>query len=139
MVDVECHSCLLLQQDIWRDEINPRCPRCGVEGVVEVFRRAPVLDFHDTKPLVVDGVGGFKSVRAMDAYEKRHDRTIMTPQEWERLPVDTLEERVEKNTPSRLEAIRKTRYQLKHRHIKPAVYEPESKILWDQPKVAEAK
>ena len=139
LIDVECHSCLLLQEDVWKDEVDVRCPRCGENDVIEVYRRSAALDFYDTKPLEIPGVAKFKSHRAMEAWEKRHNKTVMTPNAWEQLPVDTSEERLARGDASLKEAIKKTHYKLKHKTMKPAVYEPESKILWDSPKVAEAK
>lgn len=138
LVDVECHECLLLIEDVWRDEIPPACPRCGTKAMIEVWRSAPTIDFHDTKPIEADGVK-FKSFRAMEKWEKRHNKTVMTANQWEQLPVDTNEERLARGDASRTEAIKKTHYKLKHGHMKPAQYVPESETLWDKPKIAEAK
>ena|ERR1039458_4543807 len=139
LVDIECHNCALLQEDVWRDEIPSRCPRCGTGELIEVYRRSAMLDFHDTKPLEIPGVAKFKSYRAMEAWEKRHDKTVMTANAWEQLPVDTSEERLARGDATRKEAIKKTHNKLKYGHMKPAEYKPESEILWDHPKVAEAK
>lgn len=138
MVDIECHNCGLVLEDVWRDEIEPQCRRCGTGTMIEVWRRSATLDFHDTKPIEADGVK-FKSFRAMEAWEKRHNKTVMTANSWEQLPVDTPQERLSRNDATRAERIRKTHYKLKHGHIKPAQPQPESEILWDNPKIAEAK
>ena len=132
LVDVECHNCRLLQEDVWKDEIDPRCPRCGIQGVVEVYRSAPMIDFRNTKPIKLAGVKRkFTSHREMERWAKENDKTVFPDaKDFESLPHDTPEERIERaNGPKRREAIERVAYKLKHGTIKPVVHAPESEVL----------
>lgn len=128
LVDVECHSCLLLQEDVWKDEIDPKCPRCGAHEVVVVYRSAPMIDFRNTKPIRIPGLKQrFESHRSMEKWAKDNGKTVIpSASEYEQLPVDTPEERIEKiNGPKRREAIAKTKYKLEHGTLKPAAFSKE--------------
>jgi hypothetical protein len=126
LVDVECHRCGLLLEDVWRDEIEPECPECNATEMVEVFRSAPMIDFRNTSPIRIPGVKGkFESHREMERWaanyrdpqtgEHKPKTVIPNAREFEMLPVDTPEERIEKaNGPKRREAIAKAKYKLQH-------------------------
>lgn len=118
LVDVECHKCGLLLEDVWRDEIAPECPEChGAGELLEVFRSAPMIDFRNTKPIRLAGAKGkFTSHRQMEQWAKQNNKTVFpTAREYEMLPVDTPEERIEKaNGGKRKEAIARATYKLKH-------------------------
>jgi len=117
LVDVECHKCGLLLEDVWRDEIEPSCPECHASEMVEVFRSAPMIDFRNTKPITLPGYQNkkFTSHRSMEAWAKRHNKVVMTENQFEQLPHDTPEERIEKaNAPKRTEAIKKATYKIRH-------------------------
>jgi hypothetical protein len=117
LVDVECHRCGLLLEDVWRDEIQPECPECNASEMVEVFRSAPMIDFKNTKPIRLAGVNQkFESHRAAEKWSKDHNKTFFpTAREYEMLPVDTPEERIEKaNGSKRREAISRAKYKLQH-------------------------
>lgn len=114
---MECHECGLLQEDVWKDEIEPMCPKCHTRSVLEVFRRAPMVDFRNTTPIRIPGVKRkFTSHREMESWAKLNGKTVIpSAREYEMLPVDTPEERIEKaNGAMRREAIKKVAYRLKH-------------------------
>jgi hypothetical protein len=130
LVDVECHACGGVIEDVWRDEIPVKCPGCHLHmGLIEVFRRSPMMDFNGTSPIVVPNGKNplqFSSYTAMEKWQGRHNKSIMTPSQWEQIPSDTPEERIEKkNGIKRKEAIAKTAYKLKHGYLKPAVHPKE--------------
>ena len=117
LVDVECHECGLLQEDVWRDEVDKVCPKCHTSSVLEVFRRAPMVDFRNTSPIRIPGVKQkFTSHREMESWAKINGKTVIpNAREYEMLPVDTPEERIEKsNGPKRREAVKKAMYSLRH-------------------------
>lgn len=132
LVDVECHRCGLLQEDVWKDDVTPLCPRCGEMQVVEVFRSAPMLDFRNTNPIRIPGAGQkFESHRQMERWAKQNGKTVIPDaREYEMLSVDTPEERIEKkNGAKRREAIARVKYKLEHGTMKPAAFAPESEVL----------
>ena len=121
LVDVECHKCGLLLEDVWRDEIEPECPECHAKEMVEVFRTAPMIDFRNTKPIKLMGQKEtFTSHREMERWAKNHNKTVLPDaKDFESLPYDTPEERIEKtNGPKRKAAIEKATYKLRHPEVK---------------------
>ena len=117
LIDIECHNCGLLIEDIWKDQIDPECPECKTVSMLEVFRRAPMVDFRNTKPIRIPGLKQtFTSHREMESWAKVNDKTVIpSAREYEMLPVDTPEERIDKaNGPKRHEAVKKAMYSLRH-------------------------
>lgn len=120
--DVECTECGHLTEDVWKDEFeasDKKCQACENGVMVEVFRTAPHTDFHDTKKIFVPGFEKghqtFSSHREVEQYAASRGKVVMTKDQWEQLPIDTPEERMEKNlAPLREKAFEKTKYRLEH-------------------------